>query len=189
MYPIGAAPRSAQRWRAIADRAAICRIGSNIVATANFFECSACKTERCRAPVWPRIAVATDHCMGKLHCKAGGAIMFARTFGRGTRMTHAGVAAFALVAGGAGPVTAQALFESRQLTPAGEYTSGIEGPAVDATGVLYVVNFERKGTIGRLPVGAARSELFARLPEGSIGNGIRFDPEGRMYVADFKKHN
>src|SRR5918993_311452 len=133
MYPIGAAPRSAQRWRAIADRAAICRIGSNIVATANFFECSACKTERCRAPVWPRIAVATDHCMGKLHCKAGGAIMFARTFGRGTRMTHAGVAAFA--------------------------------------------------------VGAARSELFARLPEGSIGNGIRFDPEGRMYVADFKKHN
>ena len=115
--------------------------------------------------------------------------MFARTFGRGTRMTHAGVAAFALVAGGAGPVAAQALFESRQLTPAGEYTSGIEGPAVDATGVLYVVNFERKGTIGRLPVGAARSELFARLPEGSIGNGIRFDPEGRMYVADFKKHN
>ena len=82
-----------------------------------------------------------------------------------------------------------ALFESRQLTPSGEYTSGIEGPAVDAKGALYVVNFQRQGTIGKLIQGAARSELFATLPAGSIGNGIRFDRDGRMYVADFKKHN
>lgn len=82
-----------------------------------------------------------------------------------------------------------ALFESRQLTPFGEYTPGIEGPAVDAGGTLYVVNFQRQGTIGKLSPGAARSELFAALPNGSIGNGIRFDRDGRMYVADFKKHN
>ena len=31
-----------------------------------------------------------------------------------------------------------ALFESRQLTPSGEYTGGIEGPAVDAAGTLYL---------------------------------------------------
>jgi len=37
--------------------------------------------------------------------------------------------------------------------------------------------------------GASTSELFATLPNGSIGNGIRFDRDGRMYVADFKKHN
>src|SRR6266436_2582548 len=64
-----------------------------------------------------------------------------------------------------------ALFESRQLTPSGEYTSGIEGPAVDATGTLYVVNFGKQGTIGKLKSGATRSELFATLPDGSIGNG------------------
>jgi sugar lactone lactonase YvrE len=82
-----------------------------------------------------------------------------------------------------------ALFESRQLTPSGEYTGGIEGPAVDAAGTLYVVNFGRQGTIGKLRPGATRSELFATLPGGSIGNGIRFDREGRMYIADFRKHN
>jgi signal peptidase len=82
-----------------------------------------------------------------------------------------------------------ALFESRQLTPAGEYTGGIEGPAVDAAGTLYVVNFGRQGTIGKLRLGATRSELFVTLPGGSIGNGIRFDREGRMYIADFRKHN
>jgi signal peptidase len=81
-----------------------------------------------------------------------------------------------------------ALFESRQVTPSGEYTSGIEGPAIDAGGTLFVANFQRQGTIGKLSPGAARSELFAVLPTGSIGNGIRFDREGRMYVADFKNH-
>jgi sugar lactone lactonase YvrE len=81
-------------------------------------------------------------------------------------------------------------FESRRLTPPpSDYPQGIEGPAVDADGVLYVVNFQQRGTIGRLRPGAARSELFAKLPAGSIGNGIRFDRNGRMYVADFKKHN
>jgi len=95
-----------------------------------------------------------------------------------------------LVAGLADSAAAQALFESRRLTPPpSDYPSGIEGPAVAAAGILYVVNFKEKGTIGKLSPGAARSELFAKLPAGSIGNGIRFDRTGRMYVADFKKHN
>ena len=51
-----------------------------------------------------------------------------------------------------------ALFTSRQLTPVGEYTFGIEGPAVDAAGTLYVVNYRQQGTIGKLGAGAARSE-------------------------------
>ena len=82
----------------------------------------------------------------------------------------------------------EALFQSRQLTPAGEYTFGIEGPAVDAAGALYVVNFQRPGTIGRIPPGAAQSELFAQLPAGSIGVSIRFSRDGRMFLADYKKH-
>jgi signal peptidase len=91
----------------------------------------------------------------------------------------------------AGPSRAaeDALFVSKQITPPGEYTSGIEGPAVDASGNLYVVNFQQGGSIGTLAVGASQSRLFTLLPAGSIGNGIRFDRQGRMYVADFKKHN
>ncbi|MDB5598252.1 MAG: Gluconolactonase [Xanthobacteraceae bacterium] len=83
----------------------------------------------------------------------------------------------------------QTLFDSRRLTPPGEYTGKIEGPAVDAGGTLYVVNFKTDGTIGQVKPGTTKSEPFAKLPAGSIGNGIRFDREGRMYVADFKKHN
>ena len=81
------------------------------------------------------------------------------------------------------------LFESRQITPAGEYTFNIEGPAVDARGDLYVVNFRKPGTIGILRSSASVSELFTELPEGSVGNAIRFDRAGRMFIADWKKHN
>ncbi len=81
------------------------------------------------------------------------------------------------------------LFESVQLTPSGEYTFGIEGPAADLGGNLFVVNLGKPGTIGRLSAGGVASELFATLPEGSIGNAIRFDSGGTMFVADYKKHN
>jgi len=81
------------------------------------------------------------------------------------------------------------MYVSRQLTPSDEYTPGIEGPAVDAAGNLYVANHGRQGTIGRLQAGATQSELFLELPPGSVGNGIRFDREGRMFIADYKNHN
>jgi sugar lactone lactonase YvrE len=81
------------------------------------------------------------------------------------------------------------LFQSRLLTPSGEYTFNIEGPAVDRSGNLYVVNFQRPGTIGRVVAGGTASELFTTLPEGSVGNAIRFDKSGRMFIADYKKHN
>ena len=85
--------------------------------------------------------------------------------------------------------TAESLFESRQLTPSGEYTFGIEGPAVDAAGNLFVVNHLRQGTIGKVAAGATRSEPFAELPPGSIGVSIRFGRDRRMYLADYKGHN
>ncbi|MGJ5095015.1 SMP-30/gluconolactonase/LRE family protein [Bradyrhizobium oligotrophicum] len=81
------------------------------------------------------------------------------------------------------------LFESAQLTPSGEYTFGIEGPAVDRDGNLFVVNFGKPGTIGRLAPEATASEKFTELPDGSIGNAIRIDAAGTMFIADYKKHN
>ena len=105
------------------------------------------------------------------------------------KLTAAAAAATLLFGAAASSgAVAEALFESRRLTTPGEYPDGIEGPAVDAAGNLYVVNLGQKGTIGRVRPGASTSELFATLPNGSIGNGIRFDREGRMYVADFKAH-
>jgi len=105
------------------------------------------------------------------------------------KLTAAAAAATLLFGAAASSgAVAEALFESRRLTTPGEYPDGVEGPAVDAAGNLYVVNLGQKGTIGRVRPGASTSELFATLPNGSIGNGIRFDREGRMYVADFKAH-
>jgi len=80
------------------------------------------------------------------------------------------------------------LFISKVLTKPGEFTSGIEGPACDKDGNIYAVNFKRKGTIGKVtPEG--NCSLFIELPEGSTGNGIRFNSNGEMLIADYTKHN
>ena len=75
------------------------------------------------------------------------------------------------------------------MTPAGEYTFGIEGPAADLDGNLFVVNIGKSGTIGKLVPGSPSSQKFIDLPEGSVGNAIRFARDGTMFVADYKKHN
>lgn len=80
------------------------------------------------------------------------------------------------------------LFKSRAFTTANSFTAGAEGPAVDKAGMLYAVNFEREGTIGQVtPDGKA--SLFVELPAGSVGNGIRFNKRGDMFIADYPKHN
>lgn len=54
---------------------------------------------------------------------------------------------------------------------------------------MFVVNLGKAGTIGRLPAGAAASEMFVALPEGGVGSAIRFVPDGTMFVADYRGHN
>lgn len=108
-------------------------------------------------------------------------------------------AACLLLAATTGPVHAwetesptETLFVARDYVTDGVFTSGIEGPAVGPDGLLYVVNFDREGTIGRVrenPDGTGTAELFVELPYPGTGNGIRFDRQGTMYVADFKGHN
>lgn len=80
------------------------------------------------------------------------------------------------------------LYISADFTPPNEFTSGIEGPACDEDGNLYVVNYQNQGTIGKVD-GQGKSELFVTLPNGSIGNGIRFHSLGFMLVADYTNHN
>lgn len=82
----------------------------------------------------------------------------------------------------------ETLYQSKVFTEPGGFPSGIEGPAVDVNGTLYAVNYEKPGTIGQVtPEGEA--SLFVTLPEGSIGNGIRFNSKGEMLIADYTNHN
>lgn len=77
---------------------------------------------------------------------------------------------------------------SSDFTAENLFTSGIEGPAVNQRDELYVVNFEKEGTIGKVDM-AGHVSLFVELPNGSIGNGIRFDKDDNMYIADYVNHN
>jgi gluconolactonase len=81
----------------------------------------------------------------------------------------------------------EVLWKAVPLTQPGEFTPGIEGPACDQAGNIFAVNFKQQGTIGRVtPDGVG--EVFVELPEGSVGNGIRFDRDGYFYVADYTQH-
>src|SRR5690606_16343062 len=80
------------------------------------------------------------------------------------------------------------LFKSTVFTPKNSFTSGVEGPGVDQEGMLYAVNYNRQGTIGKVtPAGEA--SVFIELPNGSIANGIRFNSNGEMMLADYTNHN
>lgn len=79
-------------------------------------------------------------------------------------------------------------FHATPLTKPGEFTAGIEGPNCDRDGNIYAVNFSRQQTIGKVtPAGVG--EIFVMLPGKSTGNGIVFDQQGQMYVADYVEHN
>ncbi len=85
-------------------------------------------------------------------------------------------------------VAQEKLYESTPLTEAGSFTEFIEGPGVDDAGNIYAVSFARKPTIGRVtPEG--KGEVWLEFTNGSLGNGIRFDRRGLMYVADYALHN
>ncbi len=82
---------------------------------------------------------------------------------------------------------AEPLFVATPLTE-GDFSELIEGPACDRDGNIYCVAFRAPQNIGRVTV-EGRAELFVALPEGSWGNGIRFDQKGAMFVADYTGHN
>jgi gluconolactonase len=85
-------------------------------------------------------------------------------------------------------VQATTPIDSTDFVPDGVFHATIEGPATDKSGYLYAVNYGVEGTIGKVsPQGEV--SLALTLPKGSIGNGIRFDQKGLMYIADYTGHN
>ncbi len=77
---------------------------------------------------------------------------------------------------------------AKDLTPPHSFTNGIEGPAFDKAGNLYVVNFSQQGTVGKIDK-QGNASLYLSLPGSSVGNGIKFNAEGAMFIADYVNHN
>ncbi|MFM9910388.1 MAG: SMP-30/gluconolactonase/LRE family protein [Chitinophagaceae bacterium] len=82
----------------------------------------------------------------------------------------------------------QSLFKAYDHTAENLFSKNIEGPAVDNSGRLFVVNYQQDGTIG-LVNSDGSVELFVTLPGKSIGNSIQFNSVGNMLIADFAAHN
>lgn len=80
------------------------------------------------------------------------------------------------------------LYEATHFTEPESFPSGAEGPAVDEEGNVYAVNYLREGTIGKVSTDGEAS-VFVELSNGSIGNGIRFNSNGDMMIADYVNHN
>jgi len=80
------------------------------------------------------------------------------------------------------------LFKAEDFTQENIFSNNIEGPAFDKHGNLYVVNYQKDGTIG-LVNSNGEASLFITLPDGSTANSIQFGEKGTMYLADFTGHN
>lgn len=93
-----------------------------------------------------------------------------------------------LVAGGSLACFAETLWQARPLTQEKEFTTGIEGPAVDRAGNIYAVSYQKTPTIGKItPEG--KGEIWIEFTNGTLANGIRFNRAGTMFVADYARHN
>ena len=80
-------------------------------------------------------------------------------------------------------------YQSQDLVFVGQYTSGLEGPAVDQDGNLFFVNPTHSGSVGKVDTEGNFSLFIEHLPEGSTANGIRLGQDQSMYLADYTGHN
>ncbi len=81
------------------------------------------------------------------------------------------------------------LYTANDYVYVGEYTQGLEGPAVDAFGNLYFVNPNNKGSIGKIDADNNFRVWIDTLPNGSVANGIRISTKGKLLLADYTNHN
>src|ERR1044071_757945 len=79
-------------------------------------------------------------------------------------------------------------YTAKDFTAENLFTENIEGPNVDKDNNLYVVNYQKDGTIGKVS-GDGSVALFVTLPYESVANAIMWDANGNMLLADWKGHN
>ena len=83
----------------------------------------------------------------------------------------------------------EVLYQAIDYVYVGDFTSGLEGPAVDQNGNLYFVNPFHSGSIGKVDTNGDFSLFIDHLPKGSTANGIRFGKDDKMFLADYTGHN
>ncbi|MDA8850650.1 SMP-30/gluconolactonase/LRE family protein [Flavobacteriaceae bacterium] len=83
----------------------------------------------------------------------------------------------------------EVLYQAIDFVFVGEYTQGLEGPAVDQNGNLYFVNPTHSGSVGKIDIEGKFDLFIEHLPEGSTANGIRFGEDQEMFLADYTGHN
>jgi sugar lactone lactonase YvrE len=86
------------------------------------------------------------------------------------------------------PIFSAMAIDSVDFVPDQTFTQGVEGPVFGTDNRLYAVNFKEEGTIGVVSA-QGQAELFVTLPKGSTGNGLQFDSQNNLYVADYSGHN
>lgn len=64
----------------------------------------------------------------------------------------------------------------------------LEGPAADKDGRVYVSNVGKRGTIGVWNPGDLAPTPWLTLPDGGASAATRMGPDGRLWIADYRKH-
>ena len=85
--------------------------------------------------------------------------------------------------------TKEVLYQATDFAYVGEFTRGLEGPAVDKYGNLYFVNPHKNGSIGKVDTNGNFTVFIDQLPNNSVANGIRFGKNQEMFLADYTGHN
>tara|TARA_B100001057_G_scaffold490798_1_gene579785 strand:- start:1438 stop:2328 length:891 start_codon:yes stop_codon:yes gene_type:complete len=80
-------------------------------------------------------------------------------------------------------------YQVQDLVFVGEFTKGLEGPAIDRQGNLFFVNPSHNGSVGKVDTDGNFGLFIEYLPDGSTANGIRFGKDQSMYLADYTGHN
>ena len=73
------------------------------------------------------------------------------------------------------------LYQAVDYVYVGDFTTGLEGPAVDQNGNLYFVNALHSGSIGKVDTNGNFSLFIDHLPKGSTANGIRFGKNKKCF--------
>jgi len=112
--------------------------------------------------------------------------MLSRTFSIQSILRHSLIVVLIVILTGCN--TLRNMYTSQDFTSENQFSENIEGPAFNARGQLFVVNYIHDGTIGQVSR-TGECSLFLELPKGSIANSIQFNRRGNMLLADFTGHN
>jgi gluconolactonase len=85
------------------------------------------------------------------------------------------------------PGLEEELYNSKVFTEPGLFNRGIEGPCCAPDGNLYCVKLKSDHDIAKVtPEGY--TSVFVEMPDGGMPNGIRFNKDGDMFVAEYINH-